>query len=106
MTGTLEGGQTMAFVTLALTQIVQAYNMRSERSLFKIGPFSNKNLNLAALSSLVLVLVVLFTPLRIAFGLVILPTWLYLVALALIITPLIVMELSKALGLIKVKKHK
>ena len=39
VTGTLVGGQTMAFMTLALSQILQAYNMRSERSLFKIGPF-------------------------------------------------------------------
>ena len=43
--GTLEGGQTMAFMILSLSQIVQAFNMRSEHSLFKIGPFSNSKLN-------------------------------------------------------------
>ncbi|MEI3580537.1 MAG: hypothetical protein V8Q30_11485 [Acutalibacteraceae bacterium] len=32
----------MAFLVLALSQVVQAYNMRSEHSLFKIGPFSNQ----------------------------------------------------------------
>ncbi len=96
-------GQTMAFMVLALSQIVQAFNMRSEHSLFKIGPFGNKNLNLSALASLVLVALVLFTPLRVAFGLVMLPVKLYLLGLGLIFVPLVVMELSKLLGLIKHK---
>lgn len=103
MTGTLKGGQTMAFMVLALSQIVQAFNMRSEHSLFKIGPFSNHTLNWAVLVSALLVMLVLFTPARIAFGLVILPGRLYLIALGLILVPLLVMELSKLLGLIKHK---
>lgn len=41
VTGSLAGGQTLAFMVLALSQVIQAYNMRSEHSLFKIGPFSN-----------------------------------------------------------------
>ena len=101
VTGTLEGGQTMAFIVLALSQLVQAYNMRSEHSLFKIGPFSNHKLNWACLLSLLLVCFVLFTPVRIAFGLTLLPWELYLLALGLVLIPLVVMELSKALGLIK-----
>ena len=104
-TGTLEGGQTMAFMVLALCQIVQAYNMRSEHSLFKIGPFGNKNLNLAALASTVLVALVLFTPLRTIFGLSLLPWNLYLIALGLIFVPLVVMELAKLFGFIKAHKH-
>lgn len=100
-TGTLEGGQTMAFMVLSLSQIVQAFNMRSEHSLFKIGVFSNRKLNWAALSSVLLVLLVLLTPLRIPFGLIVLPGKLYLIGAILIFVPLLVMELSKALGLIK-----
>ncbi len=103
VTGSLEVGQTMAFMVLSVSQIIQSYNMRSDRSLFKIGPFGNKTLNKAALVSLLLVAIVLFTPVRIAFGLEILPVGLYLVALGLIIVPLIVMEISKAIGLIKHK---
>ena len=103
VTGTLAGGQTMAFMVLAMSQIVQAFNMRSEHSLFKIGPFKNRNLNLAALASTTLVALVLFTPVKTAFGLVTLPANLYLIALGLILVPLVVMELSKALGLIKHK---
>jgi Ca2+-transporting ATPase len=94
-------GQTMAFLVLSLSQVVQAFNMRSEHSLFKIGVFSNKNLNLAALGSLALVLIVLFTPLNSIFGLAYLTYDLYLIALGLVLVPFVVMELSKLVGLIK-----
>ena len=95
VTGTLVGGQTMAFMTLALSQILQAYNMRSERSLFKIGPFSNHKLNWACLASLALLALVVFTPVRIAFSLAVLPAWLYAVSLGFGLFPIIVMETAK-----------
>ena len=104
ITGTLEGGQTMAFMVLALSQVIQAFNMRSDHSLFRIGPFTNSKLNGAALVSTALVALVLFTPVRVAFGLVILPWKLYLVGFGLILIPLVIMELSKLFGLIK-RKH-
>ena len=100
-TGAVAGGQTMAFMVLALSQIIQSFNMRSEHSLFKIGVFTNHKLNWAALVSIALVALVLFTPLRTAFGLMILPGKLCLQSLGLIFVPLLVMELSKAFGLIK-----
>lgn len=106
VTGTIEGGQTMAFTVLSLTQVLQAYNMRSDHSIFKIGVFTNHKLNWSSLISVLLVAFVLFTPVRIAFGLVLLEPWLYLVALGLIVAPTIVMELSKALGIIKHHHHK
>ena len=102
LTGAEEGGRTLCFMVLALSQIVQAYNMRSAHSLFRIGPFSNRTLNLAALASLVLVSLVLFTPgLSALFGVVALPAYLYLIGLGLILTPLLIMECSKAFGLIR-----
>ena len=101
-TGLIEGGQTMAFLVLALSQIVQAFNMRSTRSLFSLGAFSNAKLNIAALSSTALVALVAFVPpVRMAFGLVALPGGLYLWALALIVVPLLAMEAAKALDFIK-----
>lgn len=101
VTGLLEGGQTMAFAVLSLCQIVQAFNMRSEHSLFKIGPFTNRTLNGAALISTLLVLVVLFTPIGVAFGIIKLPMELYLLALGLVLVPFVVMEISKLIGLIR-----
>lgn len=99
--GSEAGGQTMAFAVLALSQVVQAFNMRSGHSLFQIGFFTNHKLNWAALVSVLLVALVLFTPLRTAFGLILLPGKQFLEVLGLIAVPLVVMELSKAFGLIK-----
>ena len=101
LTGQIAGGQTLSFMVLALSQVVQAYNMRSEHSLFKIGVFSNRKLNGAALISILLVAAVLFTPLSTAFGLIALSGKLYLIGAGLIMVPLAVMELSKAVGLIR-----
>lgn len=94
-TGTDAGGQTMAFMVLALSQTMQAYNMRSERSLFSSNPFGNHKLNWAVLIAIVLVSVVMFTPARIAFGLVYLPWQAYLIAVAFILFPIVAMEISK-----------
>ena len=90
VTGSLEVGQTMAFAVLSLSQILQSFNMRSDRSIFKIGLFGNKTLNKAVLASLLLVLLVLFSPIRIAFGLEILSVKLYIVAIILVIIPTII----------------
>ena len=58
-------------------------------------------------SGLVLTLAVALTPARIAFGLEYLRyPWLYAVALGLILVPLLIMELSKAFGLIKHEHHR
>lgn len=103
VTGQLAGGQTLAFMVLALSQVVQAFNMRSEHSLFKIGFFGNRKLNWAALTSVVLVLLVLLTPLSGAFGLIPLSVSLYLTGIGLILVPLLVMEVAKACGMIR--KH-
>ena len=101
VTGSLAGGQTLAFMTLSLSQVIQAFNMRSERSLFKIGVFSNHILNWACLTSLLLIALLLFTPVGIAFGLITLSGELYLLGLGLACIPIPVMESSKAFGLIK-----
>ena len=99
--GSVAGGQTMAFTVLALSQVIQAYNVRSDRSLFKVGFFGNKTLNQATLISVGLMLLVLFTPVKTAFGLITLSWPLYLLALGMIFVPLGLMELAKALKLIK-----
>ena len=99
--GSPAGGQTMAFLVLSLSQVIQAYNMRSDHSLFRIGPFSNHKLNWACLISFLLVDLVLFTPVRTAFSLTVLPLQTYLAGFGLALAPVAVMELSKALGLIR-----
>ena len=92
----LSGGQTLAFMVLALCQVVQAYNMRSEKSLFSSNPFGNGKLNLACLASTLMVAIVLFVPgLNGAFGLIHLSYQQYLIGLGLSFVPLLVMEVAK-----------
>ena len=103
--GSTQAGQTMAFIVLAFSQIVQAFNMRSERSLFTMNPFGNKSLSIAALVTLVLTSAILFIPtVNTVFGLIYLPGYLYAIAVGLFMVPLAVMELAKAFGL--VRQHK
>ncbi len=100
----LQAGQTMAFMVLSLSQVVHAFNMRSEKSLFKTGVFGNHKLNWAALASMLMVLLVLFVPgLNTVFGLVYLTKNLYLIALGLVFVPVVVMEFCKLVGIIKHK---
>ena len=102
--GSVAHGQTMAFMVLSLSQVLHAFHMRSDKSLFKIGAFGNSTLNWAALASLVLVALILFTPgVMTAFGLVYLTPALYLTAAGLILLPSVIMEFCKLVGLIKEK---
>jgi Ca2+-transporting ATPase len=94
------GGQTAAFLVLALTQIFQAYNMRSGKSLFKIDIFSNKTLNMATVAALVLTAIVLF-PLCGLFGMAILPSWVYAAGVVLALVPTVITEILKFVKVIK-----
>ncbi|MBO5214928.1 MAG: calcium-translocating P-type ATPase, PMCA-type [Clostridia bacterium] len=101
-----EAGSTMAFMVLALSQLVQALNMRSSHSLFKVGFFSNKTMNLSLLVCTLLTAFVIFTPSVVTvFGMMYLDWWLYLVGLGLSLFPIVVMEVAKALGFIRHKQH-
>ncbi len=93
-------GRTVAFIILGFSQIVHAFNMRSEHSIFAIGVFSNKKLNMAALFSTLLMALVLFTPLRHAFSLALLEPRLYIIALGLTFVPVAVMEFAKLIHFI------
>ena len=97
----IEAGRTMAFMVLSLSQVIQAYNMRSNHSLFKIGPFTNSKLNWSVLASVALVALVLFTPLKTLFGLVTLSWKLYVFAIGLILVPLVIMEFGKFIAYLK-----
>jgi Ca2+-transporting ATPase len=55
--------ETMAFITLASSELVRAFTARSERyPILKIGVFNNKWMNIAVLSSLGLLLLILYVP--------------------------------------------
>ncbi|MDZ7844838.1 MAG: calcium-translocating P-type ATPase, SERCA-type [Anaerolineales bacterium] len=90
---------TMAFVTLSFSELLRAYTARSERmSVFKIGLFKNKYMNWAILSSLTLLLVVIYVPfLQNIFGTIPLGWAQWRVILPLLVGPSVAAEVFKAL---------
>ena len=59
----IEFAETMAFVTLSISELFRAYTARSEfYPLLKIGLFKNKVMNWAVLGSLVLIMLVIYVP--------------------------------------------
>jgi Ca2+-transporting ATPase len=53
----------MAFVTLSCSELLRAFTARSEYyPMMKIGMFGNKFMNYAVLSSLVLIMLVVYVP--------------------------------------------
>lgn len=54
--------QTVAFATLVLAQLIHVFDCRSEKSIFARNPFGNKFLIWAVLSSMILVLGVIYYP--------------------------------------------
>ncbi|WP_404452539.1 calcium-translocating P-type ATPase, SERCA-type [Virgibacillus necropolis] len=81
--------QTMAFTTLVMAQLIHVFDCRSERSVFSRNPFGNKYLVLAVLSSLAMLLcVIYFEPLQPIFHTVFLSIrdWIFILALSAIPT--------------------
>ncbi len=61
--GGIEYARTMAFVTLAMFQVFNALNVRSRtQSVFKLGLFTNKYLNIAIPASILLLLATVYVP--------------------------------------------
>ena len=89
-------GETMAFATLAMSQLVHAFNTRSSHSLFRVGFHTNKYMVGAFFASLLLMLVVLlFRFLRDIFGLTVLPAAGWWTVAGLALAPLAVVEIVK-----------
>jgi len=59
----IQFAETMTFITLSASELFRAFTARSERyPLLKIGVFKNKNMNYAVLSSMLLLLAVVYMP--------------------------------------------
>ena len=97
-----QGCSAATFFVLALSQTLHAYNMRSGHSLFKVGPFTNKFLNIVTLIAFALIAFVMFTPgVMTVFNFEYLPWELYVIGIGLSIVPIIVMEIAKSLELVR-----
>ena len=95
----IEVGQTMAFVTLALSELVHVFNVRdNKKSIFKTKVFNNSKLIWAILASAALMIVILAVPaLRAIFSIPVLPTQNILELVGLILAPLVIVEIFKLL---------
>ncbi|MFN2245031.1 MAG: cation-translocating P-type ATPase [Anaerolineae bacterium] len=89
--------RTMAFATLSISELLRAYTSRSERySLLAIGIFTNKWMQWAVLSSLAVLMVIIYLPLlEPIFGTTLLTVQDWLVMLPLILVPSVAAELNK-----------
>ncbi|WNQ13660.1 calcium-translocating P-type ATPase, SERCA-type [Paenibacillus aurantius] len=60
--GTLVKAQTVAFATLVMAQLIHVFDCRSSRSIFHRNPLQNRYLVVAVLSSVALMLCVMYVP--------------------------------------------
>jgi len=92
-------GMTMAFATLAFTELAHSFNVRSaDKSIFTIGVFSNKALTGAILGSFALQLIVLAVPViggLFDVEMMNLEQWLWVLGLSISIIPIV--EIQKAI---------
>ena len=95
----IEVGQTMAFITLALSELVHVFNVRNnKRSVFKTGIFNNMKLIGAVIASAMFMVVILAIPgLREIFSIPILPTENIIELILLVFAPLVIVEIFKLL---------
>jgi len=100
----IEGARTMAFATLILAELFRAYGARSEKiSVFKLGLFSNRFMNISVAGSIALLMAVIYIPgVNSIFDNVALSPVLWLPIIGLAIIPFVASEVHK---LFKNKKN-
>ena len=101
----VEIGQTMAFIVLALAELVHVFNIRDNKnSIFKTGILGNSILIYAVLVSAALMGIILIIPaLRHAFSIPILPMSNTIYVIILVLSPIIIVELMKLFKINTVK---
>ncbi len=95
----VEIGQTMAFITLALSELVHVFNIRNnKKSIFKTGIFNNGKLILAIAVSAALMFIILLIPeLRHLFSIPVLPLENIIEVIVLVLSPIVIVEIFKLL---------
>jgi len=86
----------MAFIVLSWASVINIFNVRSQKSIFKIGFLSNKGIFYSSLFSILITLVVaLIPPIAAVFGVVSLSIWHWLIIVGLASMQLITGEIQK-----------
>jgi Ca2+-transporting ATPase len=91
-------GRTMAFTVLSISQLIHAFNMRSEHSILNISFFNNKFLVFALLLGIILQITIVSTPvIASVFKVTPLSTIQWLICSLLAILPIPIVELQKSI---------
>ena len=103
----VEIGQTMAFIVLAFSELVHVFNIRDNKnSIFKTGILGNSVLIWAVLASAFLMAIILVVPgLRHVFSIPVLPIGNLIEVLALVLAPIVIVELLKLFKLNTAKEE-
>ena len=93
----IEIGQTMAFIVLAFSELIHVFNIRDNKnSIFKTGILGNSVLIWAVLASAFLMVIILAVPgLRHVFSIPVLPIGNLIEVVALVLAPIVIVELMK-----------
>ena len=103
----VEVGRTMAFISMGLLELVHSFNIKSEKSIFKIGILENKFLiGSFILGLFVQTIVVVIPALANIFDVVNLNSTQWLITLAIFLLPIPIMELQKRINMINLRKNK
>ena len=103
----IEVGQTMAFMVLALSELVHVFNIRdNNKSIFKTKVFNNSKLIWAILVAAALMFVVILVPqLREVFSIPVLPTSNLLEIVILVLAPILIVEIFKLFKINSLEKE-
>ena len=100
----LEVGRTMAFVALGVLELVHSFNIKSEKSIFKVGILENKFLiGSFILGVLIQTIVVIIPTFANIFDLVPLNNTQWLIVGIISILPIPIMELQKKVNEMKIQ---
>jgi len=95
----LEVGRTMAFATMSMLELIHAFNVRTDESIFSIGFFTNKYMCLAvAVGSVLQIGVITIEPIAKIFKVIPLTPLAWIIVMLLSISPLIIVEIQKQLN--------
>ncbi|MCX7669633.1 MAG: cation-translocating P-type ATPase, partial [Anaerolineae bacterium] len=100
--------QTMAFTVLSISELLRAYSARSEyHSVFRIGVFTNKYMQYAVLSSLMILLAIIYVPfLDPVFNTAFLSGRDWLIIVPFLFVPVFAAEITKVITRRQVEMHR
>lgn len=103
----VEVGRTMAFISIGLLELIHSFNIKSEKSIFKVGILENKFLIGSFILGIFVQTIVVFIPaLADIFNVINLNGTQWIITLAISLLPIPIMELQKRVNSIRIRKDK